>query len=398
MRRPDWLSRNLLVLTVVSLLQDTASELIYPLLPLLLTVSFGAPAVVVGLVEGVAEGVAGVTRYLSGRWSDQIGRRPLIRAGYSLAAAGKMVIAAAGGWPAVLVGRSVDRLGKGIRSAPRDALLAADAAPDQVGRVFGFHRAGDTLGAVLGPLLGLAALALLDDDIGAVLWLAVIPAVLSALLVGRAREPAAPRALRVGSTRLRGSPLPKPFWQVTALMGLVSLVNLPDALLLLRLSDTGFTPTQVVAGYICFTASYAALSYPAGAVADRIGPPLVYALGLSCAAVGFIGLGLLGASVWAIPLLIVYGAFPALTDGVGKAWITRVTPEPHRGRAQGVFQMLTGFGVLIAGLWVGAAWSRGTGSGGSVLIVAGCLAAVAAAACAVLGPRLPGGDAVYAAR
>ena len=156
-RRP-WLTRNVKVLSAVSLAQDTASELMYPLLPILLTTTLGAPAAVVGLVEGVAEGVAAALKYLSGRWSDRFGRKPAVTAGYGLAALGKVIIAAAASWPVVLVGRVTDRIGKGIRGAPRDALLAEGVPPDAVGRVFGFHRAADTLGAVIGPLLGLAIL------------------------------------------------------------------------------------------------------------------------------------------------------------------------------------------------------------------------------------------------
>ena len=164
MNRPTWLTRNVFVLSAVSFLQDAASELLYPILPILLTSVLGAPAAVVGLTEGLAEGAAAVTKYASGRWSDRIGRRPLVTAGYGLAAVGKVVVAMAGVWPVVLVGRVTDRLGKGMRGAPRDALLADGVAPTDLARVFGFHRAMDTLGAVVGPLLGLAVLWLTHDN------------------------------------------------------------------------------------------------------------------------------------------------------------------------------------------------------------------------------------------
>src|ERR1700757_3673353 len=177
-RRP-WLTRNVQLLSLVSLLQDTASELLYPLLPIYLTTVLGAPPSVVGAVEGAAEGAASLTKIVSGPLGDRVARRPLIASGYGIAALGKLIVAAAGGWPAVLVGRVVDRLGKGLRGAPRDALLVDGVEQAERGRVFGFHRSMDTLGAVIGPLLGLAGDELFDHRIGPVLYLAVIPAVLS---------------------------------------------------------------------------------------------------------------------------------------------------------------------------------------------------------------------------
>ena len=178
-----WLTRNLVVLTVVSLFQDAASELLYPLLPLLITGVLAAPPVVLGVIEGVADATAGLARYIAGRWSDRSGRKGFIGVGYGLAALGKVLVAVATTWPLVLIGRVVDRLGKGVRSAPRDALIAASVPPEALGRAFGFHRAGDSLGAVIGPLLGLWALAAMQGDLHATLWWAVVPAVMSALLV-----------------------------------------------------------------------------------------------------------------------------------------------------------------------------------------------------------------------
>ena len=176
------------VLSLVSFLQDAASELLYPLLPIYLTSVLGAPPSVVGAVEGAAEGAASLTKMAAGPLGDRFARRPLIATGYGMAALGKVIVAAAGAWPGVLVGRVVDRLGKGLRGAPRDALLVDDIDSVARGRVFGFHRAMDTAGAVVGPLLGLAGYELLDHQIAPVLWLAVIPAVISVLLVFLARE------------------------------------------------------------------------------------------------------------------------------------------------------------------------------------------------------------------
>jgi len=171
-----WLTRNLKVVSAVSLMQDAASELLYPILPILLTTVLGAPAAVVGAVEGIAEGVAAVTKVVAGRLADRFPKVPIVAAGYGLAAVGKVLVAAASVWPVVLAGRCVDRLGKGIRGAPRDALLVDGIPVEARGRAFGFHRAADTAGAVIGPLIALAGYELLHHDLKKLLWIAVVPA------------------------------------------------------------------------------------------------------------------------------------------------------------------------------------------------------------------------------
>ena len=228
-----WLTRNVRVLSAVSFLQDTASELLYPLLPIYLTTVLGAPPAVVGAIEGVAEGAASMTKLAVGPLGDRYAKRPLIATGYGMAALGKVIVAAAGAWPGVLTGRVVDRLGKGIRGAPRDALLVEGVESGSRGRVFGFHRAMDTLGAVVGPLIGLAGYELLDHRIAPLLYVAIIPAVLSVLLIFLVREkprtgPRPPRQPIFSGFR----DLPKRFWRVSAVVVGFGLVNFPDALLL----------------------------------------------------------------------------------------------------------------------------------------------------------------------
>ncbi|MGB5148915.1 MAG: MFS transporter [Mycobacterium sp.] len=355
----NWLTRNVWVLSVVSFLQDTASELLYPLLPIYLTTVLGAPPAVVGAIEGAAEGAASLTKLAAGPLGDRFTRRPLIAAGYGMAALGKVIVAVAGAWPGVLAGRVVDRLGKGVRGAPRDALLIEGIDESSRGRVFGFHRTMDTLGAVLGPLLGLAGYELLDHKIPPLLYIAIVPAVLSVLLVGLVRErprrgPAAQR--RPVAKALRG--LPGRYWRVIALLVGFGVVNFPDALILLRLNEIGFSVAEVILAYVGYNLVYAVASYPAGALGDRIPKPVVFGVGLVFFAVGYIGLGITTDIVVAWLLLGLYGLFTACTDGVGKAWVSTLVPAELQSSAQGMFQGATGFAVLSAGLWAGLLWGE----------------------------------------
>jgi MFS family permease len=370
-----WLTRNVWVLSAVSFLQDAASELLYPLLPIYLTVVLGAPPAVVGGVEGAAEGAAALTKLAAGPLGDRFARRPLIAAGYGMAALGKLIVAAAGAWPGVLAGRVVDRLGKGIRGAPRDALLVVDIDESARGRVFGFHRAMDTAGAVAGPLIGLAGYELLDHRIPPLLYVAVVPATLSVLLVYLVREPCPPQPAAWRPIFARAGELPRIYWLVCAALIAFSVVNFPDALLLLRLHDIGFSVPEVILAYVGYNAVYALASFPAGLLADRLPRPAVFGNGLAFFAVGYIGLGLTTDTVIAWVLIGVYGLFTACTDGVGKAWISSLVGAELQSTAQGVFQGATGLAVLVAGVWAGLLW----GSDGRLpLLISGIIGGVVA--------------------
>ncbi|NBP86312.1 MAG: MFS transporter, partial [Mycobacteriaceae bacterium] len=341
-----WLTRNVRVLSAVSFLQDTASELLYPLLPIYLTTVLGAPPAVVGAIEGAAEGAASVTKIAVGPLGDRFAKRPLIATGYGMAALGKVIVAAAGSWPGVLTGRVVDRLGKGLRGGPRDALLVEGLEPGSRGKVFGFHRAMDTLGAVIGPLLGLLGYQLLDQQIAPLLYVAIIPAVLSVLLIVLVRErprtgPRPPRRPVFEGMR----ELPRRFWRVTAVVVGFGLVNFPDALLLLRLNEIGFGVVEVILAYVTYNLVYALGSFPAGVLADRLPHSAVFGFGLVFFAIGYIGLGLTTDRATAWLLLGAYGLFAACTDGVGKAWISSMVGADRQATAQGVFQGASGLAI-----------------------------------------------------
>ena len=372
-----WLTRNVRVLSAVSFLQDAASELLYPLLPIYLTVVLGAPPAVVGAIEGAAEGAASITKLAVGPLGDRYAKRPLIATGYGLAALGKVIVAVAGAWPGVLAGRVVDRLGKGIRGAPRDALLVEGVESGERGRVFGFHRTMDTLGAVVGPLLGLAGYELLDHQIAPLLYIAIVPAVLSVLLIFLVREkprtgPRPPRQPILSGFR----DLPRRFWRVTAVVVGFGLVNFPDALLLLRLNEIGFGVVEVILAYVTYNLVYALGSYPAGLLADRLPRSVVFGIGLVFFAIGYLGLGLTTDRLTAWLLLGSYGLFAACTDGVGKAWISSMVGTERQATAQGVFQGFSGVAILIAGVWAGLFWGA---DGQLPLLVSGAVGACFAA-------------------
>lgn len=363
------------MLTAVSFAQDSASELIYPLLPIFLTTTLGAPPLAVGAIEGTANGVAAITKMVSGRISDRMARRPLIAWGYGLAALGKVLVVLALAWPLVLAGRVVDRLGKGMRAAPRDALLVEGVDRSYRGRVLGFHRTGDTLGAVVGPLLGLAALTWLQGDLRAALWFAVVPAVISVLLVGLVRDP---RPTLTAAQVLTPVSLPPRTREVIGVLTIFALVNFPDALLLLRAYDLGFSAAHVILIYVLFNLSYAGFSLPMGWLYDRIPRHIGYALGLVAFALAYAGLAFADSTWEMIVIFVVYGFFAASDDAGAKSWVSVLAPSGAQGWAQGLFQGSVGIATLVAGIWAGLTWNVGPGNGVVPLVVSGACAIVIA--------------------
>jgi MFS family permease len=354
-----WLTRNLILLTMVSLAQDAASELLYPLLPILLTGVIGAAPLALGLIEGCAEAAAGFTKLISGKSSDRLGRKPFVISGYTLAGVGKALVVVATAWPLVFLGRVTDRIGKGMRSAPRDALISDSVDKAHLGKAFGFHRTGDNIGAVIGPGIALIGLAMLDGDVRAVAMWALIPAIISGLLTLFVRENfVKPKKAEV-KVKMKHPPLPAPLKRSIALLVLIQLTNIPDVLLLLRLHDIGFSTQGVVLSYMLFSAVTVLAAFPGGAIADKYSPRIVYSVGLVAFAAAYATLGLTQNHTVALIALALYGLFPALTDGVGKAWVAGLSEANHRGRAQGVYQASMNFAVLGAGIWGGALWSKG---------------------------------------
>jgi len=383
-RRPVWLTRNLMAISWVSLLQDAASEMLYPIMPVFLNTVLGAPAAVVGAIEGLAEGAMSITK-LSSAWMNRwIPRKVMVFLGYGGASLGKLIIALAGIWPVVMLGRVVDRLGKGMRSAARDAILVQGIDKAHRGRVIGFHRTADTTGAVIGPILALLLLAAFNGNLRDVLWVAVIPAVLStlAVLFIKDQDPTSKRMVKIAKaaeTAENTQTLSPKIKRVIWVLSFFALANFPDALLLLHLSQEGWAVADVVGAYLIFNIAYASLNFPFGLLADKLKPQHVYALGLVCFAIAYAGLGLTNDHLLAVVLIVVYGGFAAANDVVGKSWVSKLAADHQQLTVQSRLQGLGGFGILFAGIWAGSIWSLGNGFGTVPLLISGTFGLIAAA-------------------
>ena len=383
----SWRPRgNVLALAAVSFLTDASSEIIAPLLPLFLVGTLGTSVRMVGLIEGAAEAVAALLKLASGWWSDRVARRkPLIVAGYTIASVVRPLVALAQSGAQVLAIRLVDRVGKGIRGAPRDALLAASVPVAQRGRAFGFHRAADHAGAVVGPLIALACLQGLGMPIRHVFWVAAVPgalAVLVALVFVRERRlaPAEPdTAARstpaVASTTATKTPLPRAFWSGLAPMVLFTLGNSTDAFLLLRASQLGVPTALIPLLWVVLHVVKSASSTPGGALSDRLGRRPLIVTGWGLYAAVYAGFALAETQWQAWVLFAVYGAVFGLTEGSEKALVADLVPATQRGTAFGWYHALLGVAALPASIVFGAVWDRW--SSGTAFLMGATLALMA---------------------
>jgi MFS family permease len=353
------LGRNVVVLAAVSLLTDVASEMAYPLLPVFLSTVLGASAMSVGAIEGAAESTAALLRLASGWWSDRLRRRkPLVVLGYGLASAVRPLVGLARSTGQVLAIRVADRVGKGIRTSPRDALIADSVDPAIRGRAFGFHRSGDNLGAVFGPLLAFALLRWERVDLRSVFLLTAIPAALSvALLVFGLRE--RPRRAPARAERLDLSmALPGRFWAYLGVVLLFTLGNSTDAFLLLRASQLGVATALVPILWALLNLVKALASTPGGVLSDRVGRKIPILAGWLLYAAVYLGFGRAHAQWQAWALFAVYGIFFGLTEGVEKALVADLVPAERRGAAFGFYNLAIGVAALPASLLFGAIWDR----------------------------------------
>jgi MFS family permease len=370
------LTKTVLLLGLISLFTDLASEMLYPVLPLYLE-SIGFGVFGIGLLEGVAEATAGLSKGFFGQWSDRIGRRrPFVQWGYGISAVAKPLMAAFPHPLWVLFARTVERLGKGIRTGGRDALLSAEARPDTRARVFGFHRAMDTTGAALGPLLALLFLWYYPGQYRWLFVLAIVPGALAILATLWLREaPATPEVRpRPGFLEfLRYVRTASPAYR-RLLYGLIAfaLINSSDLFLLLLLKELGLSDTAVIGWYVYYNLIYALAAYPLGSLADRLGVRPTFLFGLACFVLVY---GLLPWATdwyWFAGLFLLYGLFAAATEGIAKAWIASTSSNTEMGTAIGTYTALGSLASLLASSLAGAIWYA---FGANALFAATALAA-----------------------
>ena len=354
--------RSVVVLGFVSMLMDVSSEMIHSLLPVFMVSVLGVSVLVVGIIEGIAEATASITKVFSGVISDWIGKRkPLVLLGYGMAALTKPLFPLAQGVTMVLTARFIDRIGKGIRGAPRDALITDLVSKEQHGAAFGLRQSLDTVGAFVGPLLALALMFLSGDNFRLVFWFAVIPAVATVLLiVFGVREPehapstGAKKPFPIQKSEL--SKLPKAFWLVVTVASAFTLARFSEAFLLLRASDLGLSAGWMPVILILMNIVYAASSYPVGVLSDRIGKSGLLAIGISLLVVADLMLAFGDNLLWVFGGTAVWGLHMGMTQGLLAAFVAGTAPADLRGTAFGMYHLLTGLAALAASAFAGWLW------------------------------------------
>jgi len=371
------LPRPVRLLGWVSLLTDAATEAVYPLLPVFITQVLGGPPIALGIVEGAADATSSALKVVSGRWSDRLGvRKPIVILGYSLSSLVRPFIAITSSWLHVFLIRVVDRVGKGLRGAPRDAMLASLAPPGQRGRVFGYHWAMDHAGAAIGPLLATLFLYFAPDNYRLLFASTIIPGVLAVITLTRVPEQAAvprvPRVPEVPGLRLPG-PLKKYLWILTVF----TLGNSSDAFLLLQLSQAGVPLMGLTALWSAQHAIKALITMQGGILSDRLGRRTLIVSGWIIYAIVYAGFAMSESITALVSWFLIYSVYAAAVEGSEKALIADLTPEPLRATAYGWHAAVQGFGVLAASVLFGALWQT---FGAPVAFLTGATLALIAAA------------------
>jgi MFS family permease len=356
------ISRPILIISLVSLLTDVASEMLYPVMPMFLK-SIGFSIVGIGILEGFVEAFAGFSKGYFGNLSDRLGKRvPFIRFGYSLSAIAKPLMAVFT-FPAwIITMRTVERLGKGIRTSARDAYLSDHSSLETKGRVFGFHRSMDTIGAAIGPLIALMVLYFLPEKYRLLFVISVIPGVLAVLLTYLIKDTIQKKPIRIlsvsffgffGYWKLAG----KNYKYLVAGLLMFTLINSSDAFILLGLKSKGFSDTQVIGFYIFYNMIFAATSYPIGWIFDRIGKQGILVFGFFMFAIAY-GLFSFANNFWALVLVFsFYGIYASSTEGISKALITNISSKENTGTALGFYTSMGSVCTLLASTISGLLWT-----------------------------------------
>ncbi len=347
----------------VSLFMDTSSELIHSLLPVFLVSVLNASALSLGLIEGVAEATAAVAKVFSGSLSDYLGRRKLLTViGYGLAAVSKPLFPLAGSVTWIFAARFIDRIGKGIRGAPRDALIGELAPPHLRGASYGLRQSLDTVGAFTGPLLAMVFMIVLANDIQAVFWIGVIPAFISiAILIAAVREPAAARPVDGVRRAIHFQDLHKigtPYWWLVIVGAVLAVARFSEAFLVLRAANAGLAMAFVPVVFIVMNVVYALSAYPAGSLSDRTDRRFVLALGFLILIAADAVLAL-ATGIWQVMAgAVLWGLHMGLTQGLLTAMVTDTTPAHIRGTAFGMFNLVTGLALLAGNVIAGLLWDH----------------------------------------
>lgn len=349
--------KQVIILGLVSLFTDIASEMLYPVTPIFLTAVLGASMAVVGIIEGIAEFVAGFLKGYFGRLSDKLGKRSIfITLGYGLSALSKPLPGLFPFISTVLVSRVTDRIGKGLRTAPRDALLASHS-DGNTGEIFGFHRGMDTLGAAIGPVTALVLLHYYPGNFTLIFLVAFIPSVVAVSFTAFVKDKVA--AIKQ-KHKERYSVLWKQanpeFKSILILVTVFSIVNSSDVFLILKSQNISHSSTLAIAGYIFYNIVYALASYPLGKTADKLGKRNVYIAGLIIFSAVYLGFALSPNLSFVWGLFILYGLYAASTEGVAKAWVSDLIPDNLRGTAIGLLTMLSSFSMMIGSFITGFLW------------------------------------------
>jgi len=345
---------------LVSFFMDVSSEMIYPLVPLFLANVLGVNKSVIGLIEGLAESTASLIKVFSGWTSDRIGNRKwLMAAGYGISTLSRPLIAMASGWHQVMGSRLIDRFGKGIRTAPRDAIIAESSHSAWLGRAFGFHRALDTMGAVVGPALAFLLLSALANDYRKVFWLSMIPGVISvALIIIFITEKKKPAIAPADRPKLTFRHFDWRFNCFVGIAGIFAIGNSSDVFLILRAQQVGVSTAMIPIVYLVFNLVYSLSAIPSGMAADRFGKKRVIFLGFVLFSILYFGFAAVSSATGVWILFCLYGLFMGLTEGIQKAFLTTLIPADFKATAFGVYNAVVGMAMLPASLFGGWLWDR----------------------------------------
>ncbi len=353
------ISKQVFLLGMVSLFTDIASEMLYPVTPIFLTVVLGSSMAVVGVIEGIAEVTAGLLKGYFGNLSDKVGKRSIfVVLGYGISALSKPLPGIFQNIPIVLTSRVSDRVGKGIRTAPRDALLASYSDGNS-GAVFGFHRAMDTLGAAIGPVIALILLYYFPNNFQLIFLVAFVPSVIAVAFTLLVKD-------KPGSSKVKSKKnylefwksAPKEYKKILLLITTFSLVNSSDVFLILKSKDISQSSSLAIFGYVFYNLIYAAASYPLGGLSDKLGKQKVFSFGLIIFSAVYFGFALVPNINFIWVLFAFYGIYAASTEGVSKAWISDLIPNEQRGSAIGLLTMLSSFSIMIGSFLTGVLWDK----------------------------------------